>query len=237
MTKTFDTLAQIVGPGRIRQNESLITHTILKYDCIAEWYIETQTLDDFIKIVQNARQLTIPVFVLGGGSNFPVSDGEINGLVIKNNCHRFDKMSVRGTIRENQMGVKDALVYAESGTIMNQLVRYTIEEGLEGLEYQLGLPGTVGGAIYTNAKYKNKQVRDFLYSLRILDESGNIENYSKELPYFVNLEEELTESKDIILAAVFKLMPENKDILWARGNEAAAYRNSKKEVQENKISI
>lgn len=218
-------LEEVIGPGRIRQNESLVTHTILKTESNARWYIETHTIDDLIKIVKIARTLGIPVFLLGGGSNLLVSENSIDGLVIKNNCHRFDKMSVRGTIRESQMGVKDVLIYAESGVIINQLVRFTIEEGLEGLEYQLGLPGTVGGAICTNAKYKNKHVRDFLYSLRILDESGNIENYTKELPYFVSIEEKLAETKDIILSAVFKLMPESTKVLWARGKEAAEWRS------------
>ena len=229
MINVQDELDEIIGPGRIRQNESLATHTILKKNSIAKWYIETDTIDDLVKIVKSARKLGVPVFVLGGGSSFSTLENGIDGLVIKNNCHRFDKMSVRGTIRESQMGVKDVFVYAESGTIMNQLVRFTIDEGLEGLEYQLGLPGTVGGAIYTNAKYKNKHVRDFLYSLRILDESGNIENYAKELPYFVDLDEELAETKDIILSSVFKLMPEKTDVLWSRGREASEWRNKNTE--------
>ena len=96
------------------------------------------------------------LFIFLGSGTRVESVKQIKGLVIKNLCRRFDKASVKGTIRKNEIGVENMQVYAQAGVLMNQLVRYTIEEGLSGLEYQLGLPGTVGGAIYTNAKYKPK---------------------------------------------------------------------------------
>ena len=225
MNKVFDALDEVIVRGRIRQDELLESHTILKSTGHAEFYVEIDKTDDLIKIIRESRKLGVSVFVLGSGSYIKIPKGGINGLVIKNNCRRFDKMSMRGTIRDSQVGLRDVVVSAESGVIMNQLVRFTIEEGLEGLEYQLGLPGTLGGAISTNAKYKNKHVRDFLYSIRILSMEGEVQVYTKDLPYFVAPEAELQETEDVILSAVFKLAPEDKKILWERGEEALEYRN------------
>lgn len=226
MIDSIGRLEEVLGKGRILTNEPLYEHTIVKQGGPAAYYIETDTLDDLINIVTTARRLTIPVFLLGGGSYVSLPDKGIDGLVVKNNCRKFDKMSMRGTIRENHMGFSEVLVSAESGVIMNQLVRFTIEEGLEGLEYQLGLPGTLGGAIYTNAQYKDRHVKDFLYSIRILSIDGEVQVYTRELPYFLRPEETWEETEDIVLSAVFKLAPEDKKILWGRGEEALSYRTT-----------
>jgi UDP-N-acetylmuramate dehydrogenase len=226
-------LLELIGERRIKQNESLATHSIRKVDVQAELYIEIDTIDELVKVVRSAQGLQVPVYILGGGARL-VSDKDIQGLVIKNNCRRFDKASMKGSIRQNQVGVDEVLVYAESGVNMNQLVRFTIEEGLAGLEYQLGLPGTVGGAVSTNAKYIPKYllVNKSLQSVRILHENGEIQTYNGQLPHFVYTDDVWEETKDIILSAAFKLTPGDKKVLWERGEEAVAWRREQVEKNE-----
>jgi len=211
---------------KVKEHEPLDEHTLLKIPVHAEYYLEIDAQDVLIKTVNAARSLNIPVYILGSGARIH-TEKEIKGLVIKNLCRRFDKASVKGTIRKSEIGVENMQVYAQAGVLMNQLVRYTIEEGLSGLEYQLGLPGTVGGAIYTNAKYKPKYlpVNKVLQSVTLLSESGEVQTYNGEVPYFVFTDEEWHESKDIILSAVFKLTPLDKKILWERAEEAVKWRN------------
>ncbi len=142
---------------------------------------------------------------------------------------------MRGAMRENQVGLSEVLIFAEAGVITNQLVRFTIEEGLEGLEYQLGLPGTIGGAIYTNAKYIPKYllVNKALQSLRILHENGEIQSYSGDLPHFVYIDEVWEDTKDVILSAVFRLIPSDKKLLWKRGEEALVWREKESPKRRN----
>ncbi|MEK7571675.1 MAG: FAD-binding protein [Patescibacteria group bacterium] len=230
--KVIEKLEEVIGSGRIRQQESLATHTLDAKEGIAEFYTEIDTVDDLVKLVRQARLAQVSVFILGSGSSITIPKEGVQGLVIKNNCHRFDTMSVRGTMKGDQMGVRDIMISAESGVLTNQLVRFTLEEGLEGLEYQLGLPGTVGGAIATNAKYSSptvpaKYVKDFLYSMRILHEDGEIQTYTKDLPYFIL--DEAFETKDVILSVAFKLLPGDKKVLWESGQEAVEYRNKFKD--------
>src|SRR5215469_7263498 len=168
-------LEKIIG-RTVQVHEPLTEHTLLKLPVFAEIYIEIDAQDILIKVITAARNLGIPVYILGSGARISL-DEDIQGLVIKNMCRRFDKASMKGTIKKNEIGVENVQVYAQAGVLMNQLVRFTIEEGLSGLEYQLGLPGTVGGAIYTNAKYKPKYlpVNKVLQSVTLLNETGDIQ--------------------------------------------------------------
>src|SRR5882672_4051655 len=127
----------------VKEHEPLDTHTILKVPAIAEMYLEIDAQDVLIKTINAARSLGLPVYLLGSGTRIE-SGKNIKGLVIKNLCRRFEKASMKGTIKKNEIGFEHMKVYAQAGALMNQLVRFTIEEGLSGLEYQLGLPGTVG---------------------------------------------------------------------------------------------
>ncbi len=191
----------------------------------AKLYIEIDKIDNLIKVVTEARIHKIPFFIIGTGSRTKTPNDEINGLLIKNNCRRFDLFGIKGKIREQQVGIEHKFVYAESGTIFNQLTRFTIEEGLSGLEYQLGLPGTVGGAICTNARYtpKNIYVIDSIEKIKIINEQNEIQEVAAD--YFISHSStKFSPTKAVILSVVFQLAPFDKKILWERGNEAVAYR-------------
>lgn len=226
MQNKIKKLEPIVGPGRLKYDEPLNQHTANKSGGPAGAYIEIEKLEELIKTVNAARQLEIPIFLLGMGTWVTIPEEGFPGLVIKNNCRRFDLLSFRGKIQDQQIGVQHALVYAESGTNMNQLVRFTIGEGLAGLEYQLGLPGTVGGAINVNTRYTPKSIHTIhaLEKVRLLTQLGEITEVPAE--HFAKQSNmQLKETQEIILAAYFRLKPEDKKLLWERAQEAVTFRN------------
>ncbi|HSA84251.1 MAG TPA: FAD-binding protein, partial [Patescibacteria group bacterium] len=183
----------------------------------ADYYLEIEKVDDLVKTVRAAREVGIPVVVTGDARSLFEKGEKIAGLIIKNNCRKFDTMSMRGKISAQGLGVSEVLVQAESGTPMNQLVRFTIEEGLMGLEYQLGLPGTVGDALLANAGYKREKVRDSLHAVQVITREGSIMTYMEN--FAMHLEQE------ILLTAIFHMIPASKKALWERGQEAVEYRN------------
>ncbi len=206
--------ADLIGNNRIKENEH------------AKLNVDVERIEDLIFISKQAAIHKIPLFIIGTGSLTNLPTGQLNGLLIKNNCRKFEIFVMSGKKREGQMGTINTLVYAESGTIMNQLVRFTIEEGYSGLEYHLGLPGTVGGAIYTNARYtpKNIYLNDNVGKIRILNKDGHIQEVHRD--YFISrAKSNFSELENIILSAVFHLVPEDKKLLWQRANEAAEYRS------------
>lgn len=210
----------------IKKNESINLHLQLNNEAVAKLYVEVEKNEDLIKIVQEARTFEIPVFIIGAGSGINNNPQHLDGLVIKNNCRHFDILGMKGKISNRQLGVEQAIVYAEAGTIINQLVRFTIEEGLSGLEYCLGLPGTLGGAVFTNARYNPKSIylNDCIKKIKIINKVGEIQEVDSD--YFNSKPtSEFSKSDDVILSVVFSLIPADKKILWERGDEAVSYRS------------
>lgn len=234
MNKNLQELQKVFG-NRVKIDELMSKHTTFKIGGPAEFYLEIEKIDDLVLAVNTVRKLKTPFFILGGGSNIIVSDNGIKGLVIKNNCRRFEVMSMVGKVKNRKIDVDSALVFAQSGVIMNQLVRYTIDEGLGGLEYQLGLPGTVGGAIYMNSNFPKKKsyVGDVVHKVKLLTQDGTIKEVDNSYFNFSYDKSILQETAEIVLSVIFKLKPMDKKTLWERGTEALNYRN---ETQPKGIS-
>ncbi|MBI2430683.1 MAG: UDP-N-acetylmuramate dehydrogenase [Candidatus Levybacteria bacterium] len=214
--------------SRLRQNEPMSAHTTFKIGGPAQYYLDVDKTEDIVKAVKAAKRLGIPLFIFGGGSNIIISDNGMKGLVIKNNCRKFDVFQMSGRIKNQKIDLAKALVFAEGGVIMNQLVRFTIEQSLGGLEYQLGLPGTVGGGVCMNSNFPRigVYVGDCLYSAKLVTKDGEVKEVDNSYFHFAYDKSILQESKEIVLSVVFRLSPEDKKILWERGMEALDYRNS-----------
>lgn len=225
MNPILKELQRVLGE-RIRENEPMSAHTTFKIGGPAEYYVDLDKTEDIVKAVTLTNQLGVPVFIFGGGSNVIVSDKGIKGLVIKNNCRKFDIQHMSGKIRNNKINVGQAMVLAESGVIMNQLVRFTIEEGLSGLEYQLGLPGTVGGAVCMNSNWpvKGSYVGDCVYRAKVLTKTGEIKDVDNAYFQFAYDKSIIQRTGEIILSVVFAFKPEDKKVLWERATEALQHR-------------
>lgn len=220
-------LEETLGRSRVRIDEPMSLHTTFKIGGPAQYYIEVSKLNDLEKAIKIAHKLSIPIFIFGGGSNIIVSDQGIKGLVIKNNCRTFRILQMSGTVKNKKAGLNGALIYAESGVIMSQLVRFCIDNGLGGLEYQLGLPGTIGGALYMNSNFPKKgaYVGDSLYKAKIITKEGDVREVEKTYFKFAYDKSILQETGEILLSAIFTLTPVDKKLLWERGLEALNYRN------------
>ena len=131
-------------------DEPLKRYTAWKIGGPADALLEPRDADEFIHAVEKAREHGIPVTVLGGGTNVLVRDGGIRGLTI-----RLAK-SLTGVEIEGQR------VIAEAGVLYPVLANTTASNGLQGLEFATGIPGTVGGAVYMNAGAYDSETKDVL---------------------------------------------------------------------------
>lgn len=232
MDKKKKVLEQIVGQNRLKLDEPMSLHTTIKIGGPALFYVDTEKIDELISLVQAAYEQDIDVLVVGGGSNMIVSDKGFDGLVIKNNCRKFDVMSMTGKMKNREEGwkmdVDSAYVFAEGGTIMNQLVRFTIEQGLAGLEYQLGLPGTVGGGIHMNSNWAKASsfVGDHVYRVRLLTFEGEVKEVDASYFEFGYDHSILQKKPEIVLSVIFKLLPSDKKVLWERATKALEDRSA-----------
>lgn len=220
-------LEKVFGQYRVRVNEPMSVHTTYKIGGPAEYYIDLEKTDDIIKAVNAAKKLELALFIFGGGSNIVVADHGIKGLVVKNNCRKFDIMTMSGRVKNQKIDVDRALVFVESGAIMNQFVRFTIDQGFGGLEYQLGLPGTVGGAVYMNSNYPRKSayVGDFVYRAKLVTPDGEVKEVDNSYFHFAYDYSVLQETGEIVLSVIFRLNPWDKNTLWDRATDALTHRN------------
>ncbi|OGK16028.1 UDP-N-acetylenolpyruvoylglucosamine reductase [Candidatus Roizmanbacteria bacterium RIFCSPLOWO2_02_FULL_37_19] len=193
-----------LGKGRVRQNISLAPYTTFKVGGPVEFYFEAKTDEDIINAIQTASNLNIPFFVFGGVSNVVVSDKGMKGLVIKNQVMYKE-------IAEDRSG--HVILKVSSGYSMTRLAKETADEGWSGLEYHVGLPGTLGGALYMNSKWyinpgKNRQevyVGDPLVRAGLVTRDGVFKSVPKSYFNFAYDYSILHETKEIVLWAEFKL--------------------------------
>ncbi|MBI4133196.1 UDP-N-acetylmuramate dehydrogenase [Candidatus Uhrbacteria bacterium] len=163
---------------RVVENESLAKNTNFRIGGPARYFFEATSSEEMVKAVTAARELGVPTFVLGGGSNVLVSDAGFDGLVIKaanrgvviasDRGERGDLMQ-RLLRRFAPRNDKIVRVSAEAGVLSAFLARKTAEVGLTGFEWAISLPGTIGGAIRGNAGCFGGEMRDVVRSVEVFD--------------------------------------------------------------------
>jgi UDP-N-acetylmuramate dehydrogenase len=150
-----------------RRNEPLIKHTTLRLGGPADVWLAAESVEELVEAVSIASQHDIPVFMLGSGANLLVSDAGIRGLVIENRAGRVD-FPLRN---ESEQGQR-VLLTAESGVALPSLARRCAKRGLSGLEWVVGVPGTMGGAVVNNAGAYGRDMAHTLLQAELLLPSG-----------------------------------------------------------------
>ena len=125
----------------------------------AKYFFAAKTKEELIEAIKKARDLKLPFFVLGGGSNTLVSDRGFRGLVIK-------MQNAKCKMKNEKPKFK---IFCESGTPLAKLVSESTKIGAMGLEWAAGIPGTVGGAIRGNTGAFKKSMKDVVESVEVFD--------------------------------------------------------------------
>lgn len=165
----------------LRRKVSLAPLTTIKVGGPAEFFVTVSTTDHLARLLRWAREVELPWFVLGGGSNILISDAGISGLVIHNRCKtvRVDEAPCCVWPQDER-----PYLFAESGAPMAGAARISVNAGLTGLEWAISVPGTVGGAVVGNAGAYGGEIKDSLEYGLLLGENGEIrEFHAEEMAY------------------------------------------------------
>jgi len=209
---------------QIQKNIELSKHTYFRLGGPADYFVEATTREELIESVNYAHTNNLPYIVLGGGSNILVSDAGFRGLVIKNKTSSVKIKGFAGGVDKGRIDLKEAIVQADSGVTANYLIRYTLDQGLAGLEDMLGLPGTVGGAVYNNSHHLDKLWGDHIVEVETISPTGEIKKYTQkecQFDYDVSI---FHKNKETILSASFQLKSGDKEDLWKIANAAVKRR-------------
>ena len=220
----------------IRLSESLARYTTARIGGLADVLMEAASAKELKSIVKAARKWELPITILGGGANVLVSEAGIRGLVIVNKAKRIEFRA-------------GAQVWCESGTVLPALARECVARGLAGLEWAVGVPGTVGGAVVGNAGAHGRDVAADLLSATILNEVNEVSEWSREELQFAyrgsrikrgagsnptgalrgmqdagNKSHAIRNTQYVVLAATFQLTPADSIELTKKADEFNDYR-------------
>lgn len=150
--------------GVVREQESIARHTTFGVGGPADVYVRVQDREALRRVVQVGADAGLPRFILGSGSNILVGDGGIRGIVIENKANTVDP----GVLEDGAVRI-----HAEAGASFARLARSTARDGLHGLEWAAGIPGTLGGAVVYNAGAYGGCLADVLVSVRTFETGGD----------------------------------------------------------------
>lgn len=231
----IEEIKNIIGPLRVYENELLSKHTYFKIGGPATLFFEAKNTEDFILALQTAQKLKIIFVVLGGGANVLVSDKGFDGLVIKNKTDGVKLVGIKGTLGKNGTGINGALIWAASGTLMNRVARFTIDQNLEGLEFLLSVPGTVGGGLKINSHYeveKDEFIGNSLASATLFDpNTGETKKVDQDYFEFSYDYSKIQETGEIVIDATFKVQSSKiQGNLWQKAMDDVKRRNEEQPI-------
>jgi len=177
----------------LRRSVSLRPHSSYKIGGRADYFFAARSAKDFKSCLRFVHERTLPFYIIGEGTNILFDDAGFRGLILKNEVKGIDK------------GLNEGRVEAFSGTLLSDLVDLALEEGLEGIEFAAGIPGTVGGAVYGNAGAFGECIGNFLEEAVLLDRYGEEFRVSREYFQFGYRHSSLKAEHFALLKAVFKL--------------------------------
>jgi len=187
----------------VKENEELTKYTAIGVGGIADFFYTAKTLDDLVDAVAAARSIGAPYRVIGLGSNILVSDSGYPGLIILNKTSGLNIDAINGR------------VIVESGVPLARLIVEAASHGFGGLEPLYGIPGTVGGAIVTNAGAHGVAISDYLKSSSVMISSEKISSCKSGWFKFgyrtSRLKYKLDNSAPVILNAIFQFQRRKKE--------------------------
>jgi UDP-N-acetylmuramate dehydrogenase len=202
--------------GTFRFNEPMADHTTFKVGGPADLWICPRG-DTFPRyaalLLENAGAAGIPVFVLGGGANLVVSDRGIRGIVLDTSGYGGSE-EVRGGL------------FFRAGTSLDDAVNEAAERGLSGLEFLAGMPGSVGGALFMNARCYDREISDVVTEAEALDRGERVRITLKK-EAFDYKKSPFQGTDTLILGALFSVEPKNPGIIRAEMEQYRRDRENK----------
>jgi UDP-N-acetylmuramate dehydrogenase len=199
-----------LDPERLRQAEPLAPYTTFRIGGPADFFYDATSADDLANAIISAREARMPYFVLGLGANILVGDRGFRGLVIRNAAR-------------HQQFAADGRVWCESGVIMRDLIAESVRRGWSGLEHYVGIPSTVGGAVWQNLHFlspapereRTMFIAEVFESADLLDSTGERRVVGKADMCFGYDTSLLHQGRQVALSVTFRL---------ARGDAATMHR-------------
>ena len=217
-----DALSPALGREHLRTSVPLAPYTTFKIGGPADVLYDATSADELATAAVTARQLGIPFFVLGLGANILVGDGGFRGLVIRN-------------VATHVMFHEGGVVRAESGTVVAELIPQVVARGWSGLEHYVGIPSTVGGAVWQNLHFlspaperaRTMFISEVVRDVQLLDADGTRRVVDRDGMRFGYDTSILHDSGHVALAVTFVLETGDQAVMHRVMQENLAWRGAR----------
>ncbi len=152
----------------ITKNKLLSKYSSFRVGGITDYFAKPKNIVELRQCLNFVKENNLDLFVLGGGSNILIADKGVRGFVLST-----DKL--------NNLAIDNLKVKVSCGFSMSDLAEKTGKLGLKGLHYFYSMPGTVGGAVWMNARCYGGEIKDVLSSIEVILRDGSIKKYGKEI--------------------------------------------------------
>lgn len=220
MSKAFiDFLESIVAAENILLEEPMHKHTTFRVGGPAEVFVTVENKEQLEKIIKYLNLVERPYFILGNGSNLLVGDKGYRGVIIR----------LGGEF--NTLKTEGALLTAGASVLLSAAAREAMENGLTGMEFASGIPGSIGGGVKMNAGAYDGEMRQIVESVQVMYKDGSILDLDNETMEFGYRNSVIKNRPYVVLQVSLRLQPGNREEILARMNELAARRKEKQPLE------
>lgn len=215
----YDTLSQTLSADEILWNEPLKDHTTFKIGGPADLFVMPRTMDELSHIMGVITEADVPLTVLGSGSNVLVLDGGIEGVVLSL-CQMKEHLVCEGN-----------KIVVSAGYMLKEVSEFAYENSLTGLEFAIGIPGTLGGAIFMNAGAYGGEMDQITTKVRAVAPDGTVHEYDLDELAFAYRHSRFHESHEIVGEVEMTLKPGVKAEILAVMEDLTERRMSKQPLE------
>ncbi|MBR5509647.1 MAG: UDP-N-acetylmuramate dehydrogenase [Lachnospiraceae bacterium] len=215
----LERLQELAGKEHVWADEPMKLHTTFRAGGCAKYLVEPQSAEQLRELMQMCREADMPYYIVGNGSNLLVSDEGYEGVII----HLFKNMS--------EARVDGKCLVLQAGVQLVRAARLACKEGLTGLEFASGIPGTVGGALVMNAGAYGGEMKDIVRSVKVLTMDGQVREYTNEEMQFGYRCSRIASEGSVVLEAVLELERGDSDQIQAKMDELKEQRLAKQPLE------
>ncbi|MEK3889040.1 UDP-N-acetylmuramate dehydrogenase [Bacillus sp. FSL K6-3431] len=214
----YQELVNICGEQNVLLAEPLKNHTLVKLGGEADFFVMPETYEAVAAVIRFKEKFQLPFTLLGNGSNIIVRDGGIRGIVM-----HFEHLA--------GLRAEENKIIAQAGVNIKDASQLALDQGLAGLEFACGIPGSIGGAMIMNAGAYGGEVKDVIDYVKVVTKTGELRQIEKvelELGYRTSI---ISMNKDIVLEAIFALKVGDKNTIKEAMDNFTFQRESKQPLE------
>lgn len=215
----YEFISTYVPEEDILTEEPMSRHTTFRVGGEAQCFVRISDKEQLKKLIPYLRQIEVPYFILGNGSNLLVSDKGYEGVILQIG----NKM--------NTITVEGIHIRAQAGALLSQIAKCAYDKGLTGFEFASGIPGSIGGGVVMNAGAYGGEMKQVVESVLVMDIQGEILELSGESMEFGYRTSIIKNRPFIVLEVCLKLEQGNKERIASDMEELAQKRREKQPLE------